>query len=386
MNPLEFEDIRPFNDEELQEKINNLIQEPGFKNAVSYVLPDTPYEQIVQQLKTMNSKLEFQKTVMYPILEMLIEKTASGFDFSGISNLSHDKNYTFLSNHRDIVLDASFLNLIFLRNGFNTCEIAIGSNLLVYEWIEDLVRINGSFIVKRGIGIRQALEAAKQLSAYIHYTIQEKNTSVWIAQREGRAKDSDDRTQESLVKMLGMAGGNDLIENIKALNIIPTTISYEYDPCDYLKAKEFLLKRDNPAYKKAQTDDLISMETGLFGFMGHIHFNLAPCINDELDKLGPFNDKSEALAAILSTIDKSIHSNYRIYPGNYVAYDRLNRSRRFADRYTPEEEQQFNNYLQSQLAKLTDIPAGEEEYLTQMMLTMYANPLRNKLIATGESL
>ena len=157
-----------------------------------------------------------------------------------------------MSNHRDIVLDASLLNLLLIRNGIKTSEIAIGNNLLIYDWISDLVRLNKSFIVKRDVGVRQMLDAARQLSGYIHFAITKKNESVWIAQREGRSKDSDDRTPESLIKMLGISGEGDLINNLKEINIVPVSISYEYDPCDYLKAQEFQLKRDIPDYKSTR--------------------------------------------------------------------------------------------------------------------------------------
>ena len=246
------------------------------------------------------------------------------------------------------------LNLLLIRHGFNTSEIAIGNNLLIFDWISDLVRLNKSFIVKRDVGVRQMLEAARQLSGYIHFAITQKKESVWIAQREGRSKDSDDRTQESLIKMLGLAGDGNLIDNLKEINLVPVSISYEYDPCDYLKAQEFLLRRDNPDFKKSQEDDLHSMEIGLLGYKGRVHFEISPCINDELDKLTHIEEKSEILAQILKIIDKGIHSGYMIYPGNYIAYDMLNGTDRFADRYTHKESLTFTNYLHSQLAKIPD--------------------------------
>ncbi len=380
----EFDDIRPFCDNELHDKLQGLIQEPHFERVVRYVLPDVNYPELCQQLLSLKSTYEFQVLVMKKVLDRLVHATTKGLSGSYFETIDKTRSHTFMSNHRDIVLDASFLNLLLLQAGLKTCEIAIGNNLLIFDWISDLVRINKSFIVKRNVGIRQMLEAAKQLSAYIHYAIAQKNESVWIAQREGRSKDSDDRTQESLIKMLSIAGEGDLIDRIKAINIVPVSISYEYDPCDYLKAQEFLMKRDNPDFKKSEQDDLQSMEVGLLGFKGRVHFGIAPCINDELNQLEGITDKAELLANVLRIIDKGIHSNYMIYPGNYVAYDLLNHSNHFADQYTAEEKETFINYLNGQLAKLPETSAENRAFLQERILTMYANPLKNKLVALGQ--
>lgn len=320
---------------------------------------------------------------MRAFLEGLTQQTTRGLTGSNFEQLEQTRSYTFMSNHRDIVLDASFLNLLLIRQGLQTSEIAIGNNLLIFDWISDLVRLNKSFIVKRDVGVRHMLDAARQLSGYIHFAVTQKHESVWIAQREGRAKDSDDRTQESLIKMLGIAGGGDLIDNLKEINLVPVSISYEYDPCDYLKAYEFLLKRDNPEFKKSQQDDLHSMEMGLLGNKGHVHFQISPCINDELDKLSSIEEKSEILSHIPKLIDKAIHSNYKLYPGNYVAYDILYGTNRFTDHYTAEEKQTFTNYLDSQLAKLPEVGNKDHEFLQERILTMYSNPLKNQLEALG---
>ena len=380
--PKEFDDIRPFYDSEFHDKMKVLVTEPGFEHAVRYVLRDINYELFCQELLTIDNKKDFQLLVMRSFLEGLTQKTTKGLTGNNLDVLDKAKSYTFMSNHRDIVLDASLLNLLLIRNGIKTSEIAIGNNLLIYDWISDLVRLNKSFIVKRDVGVRQMLDAARQLSGYIHFAITKKNESVWIAQREGRSKDSDDRTQESLIKMLGISGEGDLINNLKEINIVPVSISYEYDPCDYLKAHEFLLKRDN--FKKSQRDDLHSMEIGLLGFKGRVHFQISPCINDELDKLSAIDEKSELLANILKVIDKAIHTNYKIYPGNYIAYDILDGQKRFADRYTNKDQTTFANYLNSQLAKIPNVTSKDKDFLTERILSMYANPLKNQLIALGQ--
>ncbi len=381
--PKEFDDIRPFYDREFHDKMKVLVKEPKFEHAVRYVLRDVNYEEFCQQLLALDNKRDFQLLIMRAFLEGLTQQTTRGLTGSNFEQLEKTRSYTFMSNHRDIVLDASFLNLLLIRQGLQTSEVAIGNNLLIFDWISDLVRLNKSFIVKRNLGVRQTFDAARQLSGYIHFAITQKHESVWIAQREGRAKDSDDRTQESLIKMLGIAGEGDLIDNLKEINLVPVSISYEYDPCDYLKAYEFLLKRDNPEFKKSQQDDLHSMEMGLLGNKGHVHFQISPCINDELDKLSSIEEKSEIISHIPKLIDKAIHSNYRLYPGNYVAYDILYGTNRFTDHYTAEEKQTFTNYLDSQLAKLPEVGNKDHEFLQERILTMYSNPLKNQLEALG---
>ena len=286
--------------------------------------------------------------------------------------------YTFISNHRDIILDSGFLSMLLVENGLDTVEIAIGDNLLIYPWIKKLVRINKSFIVQRALTMRQMLESSARMSRYMHYTINEKNQSIWIAQREGRAKDSNDRTQESVLKMLAMGGEGDLIDRLIEMNIVPLSISYEYDPCDYLKAREYQLKRDVLDYKKSTADDLKNMETGMFGFKGRVHFHVAPCINDQLRQLDRNLSKQELFASVSAIIDRGIHANYRFYPNNYVAHDLLNYSTRFSNRYSKEDKERFKAYLAQQIEKI-DIEDKDVGYLRHMLLLMYANPLTNYL-------
>lgn len=248
--PQEFSDICPFSDAQFKEKMKELVAEDGFKHAVTWVMPDIDFDGFCKMLLQINTKKEFQENVMFDFLKLLAAKTTEGISYDNIEKVDQNKSYTMMTNHRDIVLDASFLNLALLYNHYRTTEVAIGSNLLIYKWIEDLVRINKSVIVKRDLNIRQALGAAEQLSGYIHFAITQKHESVWIAQRQGRAKDSSDTTQESLIKMLAIKGGKSTIDNLLELNIMPVAISYELDPNDYLKAREFLLKAKDPDFKR----------------------------------------------------------------------------------------------------------------------------------------
>ena len=381
MKDLDFSDIAPYDDSVFHQKMEELVKEPGFLHAVNYTMPKEDVPMLIEELLRIDNKYDFQRQVMFPFLEMLVKKTTSGITMGGIKYLNPSLNYTFITNHRDIVLDASFLNLAFLRKGIPASEVAIGNNLLIYPWIEDLVRLNKSFIVKRNTSFREGLLAAKHLSAYIHFTILDKHESIWIAQREGRAKDSSDHTQESLVKMLALGGEGAFMDRLKEINLMPVAISYEHDPNDYLKAKEFLLRRRDPDFKKSQRDDLFSMETGLLQFKGKVHFQLTPRINARIDQIGDFRDVNTAAKYVCLLIDQAIHRSYEIFVINYVAYDMLNGGNRFARKYTDAERDAVENYMNSQLDKidLPDITTEEREYLRTMMLTMYANPLKNKL-------
>ena len=382
--PEEFADIAPYRENQYTEVMTRLVKEPGFEHAVRYAMPGVDYDAFVEGLLSVKTQSRFQQDIMGKFLEGLAATTTAGISIDGLENCDRNKNYTFISNHRDIVLDASFLNLCFIREKMPLTQVAIGNNLLIYEWITDLVKLNRSFIVKRDSKVVKALENAKQLSGYIHYTINKLHESVWIAQREGRAKDSNEMTQESLIKMMSLAGEGDTRRNLIEINMMPVSISYEFDPNDYLKAREFLLKRRDPEYKKTQRDDLFSMETGLLRNKGRVHFRLGRCVNDLLEQITT-TDRSEIAHEVCSVIDKAIHCGYRIYPCNYIAYDKINNTDRFADHYTQSDVDSFENYVNAQLDKveLDDVTPDEREYMYSMMLTMYANPLKNQLAAVG---
>ncbi|MDE6301812.1 MAG: acyltransferase [Muribaculaceae bacterium] len=384
--PAEFEDIAPYDDAQYQEKLASLIHEPGFEHAVRYVLPDVNYPEFADSLLKVKNQHDFQQNVMGPFLEMLVKTTTAGLSCDGLENILPDRNYTFITNHRDIVLDASFLNLCFIRRKMPITQVAIGNNLLIYDWITDLVKLNRSFIVKRDVRMVDALAAARQLSAYIHYVVNDRHESVWIAQREGRAKDSNDVTQESLIKMIGLAPDEDAKSNILGANLLPVSISYEFDPNDYLKVREFLLRRRDPDFKKSQRDDLFSMETGLLSFKGRVHMRIGKCINPELEAADT-PSRLEAVREACRLIDLEIHDGYELFPCNYIAYDRVNETDRFAQKYSESDVNSFREYINRQLDRvdLPDITPEEREYMQHMMLTMYANPVKNQLAARGEA-
>lgn len=378
MNTTEFDEIRPYNDDELPQIFEELIADPAFQKAACSAIPNVPFEILAQKMRACKTKLDFQKTFCYGILWKIAKDFTDGLSLDHTALPDKKKAYTYISNHRDIILDSGFLSILLVDQGMDTVEIAIGDNLLIYPWIKKLVRVNKSFIVQRALTMRQMLESSARMSRYMHYTIMEKNQSIWIAQREGRAKDSNDRTQESVLKMLAMGGEGDIIDRLTEMNIVPLAISYEYDPCDYLKAQEFQLKRDIPDYKKTQADDLKNMQTGLFGAKGHVHFQVAPCINGELAKLDRSLPKPELFSEIAALIDRNIHANYRLYPGNYIAHDSLSGTETFTGQYTAGEKKHFMDYIDQQLARI-ELPNKDMPFLREKILLMYANPLTNYL-------
>lgn len=372
-----YDTIRPFEPDELPEVFDRLAADPQFRQVLAYLYPGVPADAIAQKMHACQDNLQFQLQFAYPFLKQLLEKASLGCDMDS-TNVDPSRRYTFISNHRDIVLDSALLDVLLYDAGFQTtCEIAIGDNLLTLPWVKDLVRVNKSFIVERSLTMRQMLLSSKRMSDYMHLVVSRKHDNVWIAQREGRAKDSDDRTQESILKMMAMGGEGTVTERLLSLHITPLAISYEYDPCDYLKAQELQLRRDVPGWKKGPKDDIISMQTGILGYKGHIHYHCAPCIDQWLQSLDPDMPKADLFAAVTRHIDSEIHRGYRLYPSNYVALDMLEGRNEPGEHYTSEERAAFEHYLQQQLAKVS-IPEPDHDFLRRTLLTMYANPAINQ--------
>ena len=379
----DFDDIRPYEAGEIRQAFRDLLADRQFIRVLKRMVPWLPASAAKALLRLsfvgVKSPLGFQKRFMKPFVRYIIRRHTDGctFDDSAISDplpsspTSHPR-YTFISNHRDIVLDSALLDLLLVDNKYpTTVEIGIGDNLLIYPWIRRLVRMNKAFIVRRGLPLKETLLASRHMSQYIHYAVGKKHENIWIAQREGRAKDSSDHTQEAVLKMLAMGG------ELKALNIVPLTISYEYDPCDYLKAQEFQLKRDNPAYKKSRQDDLDNMKTGIFGYKGRVHYHCGTPAAQWLPQLSD-QPRTDFYKAVAQRMDREIHSHYRLFPNNYIADDLLNGNTDHAGHYTEADKARFMQYLDRQLAKI-NIADKDDDFLRERILTMYANPLRNKL-------
>ena len=390
MDIRDFDEIRPYEPEEMKQAFEELINDRQLSLMLRGYAPWLPVwlrnGLLRLAFKGVNTPLDFQKRFMKPIVQYIIRKHTNGCTFDGSSLKTDDATdspasarYTFLSNHRDIVLDSAFLDVMLIKHRHpTTVEIGIGDNLLIYPWIKRLVRMNKAFTVKRGLTAHEMMRSSQLMSRYIHYAVTHKHENIWIAQREGRAKDSSDHTQDSVLKMLAMGGEGSPAESLREINIVPLTISYEFDPCDFLKAKEFQQKRDNPNYKKRDKDDLENMRTGIFGFKGRVHYHCGTPVNQWIDELAHL-PRTEFFTALSQRIDREIYAGYCIYPCNYIALDELEGNTTYADRYTDRDKALFDDYVKGQIAKI-DLPDKDEAFLRERILTMYANPLRNHLI------
>ena len=375
MDYAKYDDIRPLLPEEVPGAIEGLIALPELRAIYERLGLSWSWEELSALLRSCRSVEDFKQRVSYHWVKQLMRGCCTSVELTGIEQLRPDGAYTYVSNHRDIVLDSAFLNVLLADAGAKYPQIAIGDNLMIYPWVETLVKLNGSFLVRRGLQGRQVLLAAKLLSEYMHEAVAE-GQSIWIAQREGRAKDSSDHTQPALLKMLAMGSPErQPAAALASLNIVPVTCSYEYDPCDYLKAQEMQLKRDVAGYKKSPADDGINMSTGIQGWKGRVTFH----IGRPLSQLLPADTSALSVEELASLMDAEIHRHYVLYPLNYVAYDELEGTDS-SEHYTPEERAEALRYIEARL-QLVQLPEGlepDKAFLRHCILTMYANPLRNQ--------
>ncbi|MBK6266433.1 1-acyl-sn-glycerol-3-phosphate acyltransferase [Marivirga sp. S37H4] len=373
-----FETIRPYHDTEVQAAIKRFISHPFFDQIAEKLFPDKSIVDLKQQLSQIQSVKEFQAVMMYPSARRVLDRSSEGISYEGFEKLEKHKSYLFISNHRDIVLDSAILNVLLFEHQLGTTEVAIGDNLLVNDWITDFAKLNKNFIVNRNVAPREMYSYSLILSAYIRYTLLEKKTSIWIAQREGRTKDGDDQTQQGLLKMIGLDGGDDFYENYAPLRIAPMAISYEYDPCDVLKAREIQYKMAGKPLQKTPGDDLKSMITGITGIKGRVHLSIGKIVDEKLREIKEIKNKNDQMQALADLIDERIHQNYKLWPTNFIAYDWLVEER-FSDHYTKEEAEKFEDYLRKQVQTFS----GDFKSLRDPLLAMYANPVKNKLKLDG---
>lgn len=371
---IDFEDIRPYTDEEFPEAVKQLVADEKFQSVVAKLYPQPGMkEAILAKMANMNAIAQLQSEIVYTLLRQIEEKTTNGISYKAMDQFDPTNNYLFISNHRDIILDSAFLNCVMHDNGFKKTEIAIGDNLLIFDWIKILVRLNRSFIVKRNLGLREQLMASKTLSAYIRYAIKEKGESIWLAQREGRAKDGNDQTQPALLKMLNMSNKGSVVEGFRELNIVPMAISYEIEPCGISKVEELLNKRHNPGFAKTQQDDLNSMANGVMAPKGRVQIAFGNPLNIRLDEITQGKKDNEMADTIADYINRRIYFNYKLWPNNYIAADLLAETDKHQNEYSAEEKQRFVTMLEKETATLKfDLSESREMYLK-----MYANPVIN---------
>ena len=375
MTDYDFDDIRPYTDKEVREKIRLLIKDPVFDEVLMHMFKVRPKVEMVKlQLRTMRRIKQLQGTFIYDMLRMIINRTSDGLTSTGIEKLDKKKPYLFISNHRDIVLDAALLNYLIFEKGMNTTQVAIGNNLLLYQWIEHAVKLNRAFVIKRNLTPRELMESSKKVSQFIRKSITGDNLSVWIAQREGRTKDGFDKTQVSVLKMLNMSNQKSFSEGFNELNIVPVSISYEIEPCGLAKMKE-LIKKQHYGQMKTSKDDLKSMSMGMFNPKGRMRFSFGEQINVNFDEAKNQEQKNKLAQQLAETIDRQIYANYKLWPNNYVAYDLLTQEDRFRHKYTDEEKKHFELMLEQAMIFI-DFPITD---IAERFLKIYANPVINKL-------
>lgn len=382
---LDFSKIRPYTDDEIPGAIQRLIGEPLLYEMMAWVYPNLQKDDIDEMLGEIRTVEGFQEQITAPAFKVITQMTTSGLTFTNMDRLQKDTSYVFLSNHRDIILDSALLNVSLLEKGLKTTQIAIGDNLLQNNLIYEIVRINKNFIVHRNLNPKEMLQYSKQLSNYIRHTVVENDTSIWIAHKEGRSKDGDDRTASGLLKMLSMSGEGTVDEKLKEIRIIPTVVSYEYDPCDIIKANELLTKKQTGEYVKKKGEDFKSMIQGVIGHKGGVNIAVGNDLRDEyyaLEKVQNKNDKVKELAIM---IDRQMHSLYKLWPSNYIAYDWLHGTKEYRDKYSPIQRVNFRNYIRGRILKSMMVKKkldlskeGYSKQLRQILLTMYANPVANR--------
>jgi hypothetical protein len=373
-----FDSIKPYNDSEVNEAVLRLIQHPFFDQVTQRVFPEISIGQLKASLTEVKTVKDFQRVMMYPTARKVLDDSSQGISHEGFDKIDPNKSYLFISNHRDIVLDSTILNVLLFELGIATTEVAIGNNLLVNQWVTDLAKLNKNFIVNRNIPPREMYSYSQTLSAYIRHTIVERQTSIWIAQREGRTKDGDDQTQQGLLKMIGLSGGEDFYENYAPLRIAPMAISYEYDPCDVLKAREVVSRLAGKTILKTPEDDLQSMIAGITGVKGRVHISIGKIVAEKLQEISEIKNKNDQMQALADLIDERIHKSYKLWPNNFIAYDWLYEDR-FSSHYSQEDAEKFKAYLQNQAQSFS----ADFNELKDPLLAMYANPLKNKLKVEG---
>ncbi len=372
MDLTKFDDIRPYNDSEVHPALERIVANPLFSNISKYLFPGKDENLFKQALLSCYTKDDFQVKIMSRIVDKVLADTTKGLSYEGMEYFDGGKKYLIVSNHRDIVLDSAIIQLILYKAGAQTTEIAVGDNLITSSFIEDITRCNKMIKVVRSTSPREVYTTSKKLSEYMRFNVSTQESSIWIAQRNGRTKDGADVTEQGVLKMFDMSGSGDFVKDFAELHIMPASISYEYEPCDLYKAVEMYIKR-RQKYVKAEGEDLNSILTGIMQPKGrvHIQFN-EPVTLQEIEDAAQL-DKNERFKALGTAMDRKILANFKLWPNNYIAYDMLNGGGRFEGKYTVEEKEAFEGYVTGKLGK-AGIEADMDE-LREIFLSIYANPV-----------
>lgn len=377
-----FDEIRPYDDAEAREAFARIADSELLPRIVSTVFPSKTTEEIKKALSCISTVDEYQTKIMLPALDTVLKKTTSAITYSGIENIKDGKAHIYLSGHRDIILDPAILQYILFANGVPWSEIAVGDNLLGSPLIKDLMFTNRMIKVIRSGNTRDKYLASTVLSEYMRHKVVEGNRSIWIAHRGGRTKDGNDTTGQGVLKMLSMSYGKDFDRAYKEMSIIPLSISYEFESCDFLKAREIYLTRRGP-YEKTSGEDLNSMLTGIMQPKGRVHFHFSPVVSDEEIATCEGIHVNERITSLRYKIDRTIRKNFKLWPNNFIAYDLVNGSSKYTDSYSSEEKETFLSYMNKGLnAITTGEPNIETEELMDIFLKIYANPVSNKELLT----
>ncbi len=372
----EFESISPYTDEEAVEALGKVADNPVITEVSQYFFPEESPDFLKKLLKSVKGIDDFQIMVMSKVVEWVLDHTAHIFSYDGVSNIDRNRGkFLALSNHRDIILDPAITQLVLYRNGIPMTEIAVGDNLISNKFIEYLIRSNRMIKVVRGISARELYLSSQMLSKYIRLNITEQKSSIWLAQRQGRTKDGADITEQGLLKMLDMSGTADFRKNFEDLNIIPMSISYEIEPCDILKARELLISRTQK-YVKAPGEDLNSILTGIKQQKGNIHLNIGKPLTSEEIAVASLCDKNDRYQLIRHAVDLRVIEGYKLWKTNYLAYDIVNKTTKYSDKYTVSDIDWFTDYMEHQLESVEK--ELDRAALKDIFLHIYANPVVSK--------
>jgi len=369
-----FDSIRHYHDSEVQEALASIQNHPMFKSLVGFTFPEKTEDELKEIYASINSIDDFQSKIIYHSLQRVLEVSSEGVSTCGFEKINPTSSYLYISNHRDILLDTSLLNVFLLKHGKKLTASAIGDNLVTKSFILALAKLNRNFLVRRGLSPRELLMSSKLMSDYIYYLISQENRSVWIAQREGRTKNGMDSTNPGVLKMIGMASDEkDTMDYFKKLKIVPVSISYEYDPTDKLKMPQLLAQLNDEVYIKEKNEDFINIMGGVLGQKKRINIHIGDVIDSEIDQIKEqYDSTNKQVQALANLLDKRIISNYKLWPTNYIAYDIVYKSNKFSDKYTENEKLVFLKRLGLRVDK-------DNEVLLQSFLAMYANPVVNKI-------
>ena len=376
MDLTEFSDIAPFTDEEADAALNRLSHHPNTKWISKFIFPDKPETFLAELLRSIHTVDEFQRMVMLEAIQWCVSNTMTSFTFDGLENVKAlNRQFIAMSNHRDIILDPALTQRVLMGNGFEGTQICVGDNLLKFKTVELLIRSNRMIKVIRGISARELYLSSQLLSRYIRETITSGTASVWIAQRQGRTKDGWDTTEQGLLKMLDMSGTKDFVQNFMELCIVPLSVSYEYEPCDILKAREILISRTQK-YVKSETEDLESIMMGIKQPKGHVHLHIDKPLSEEEIVEASHSDKNDRYQAIRHAVDRRIIGGYKLWKTNYIAYDMVTGGNKYAQEYTPEDVENFKSYMTKQIMRVE--PSIDKKELMDIFLHIYSNPVLAK--------